>query len=86
LRSAQLHNRQLVALLSGRADGYVALTKNDKQEPSRVEIRLCRMSPAGSSSIAIHRRLGRGQPAVDQTDFNILRLKGGKRFELIDWY
>lgn len=23
---------------------------------------------------------------VDKTDFSILRLKGGKRFELIDWY
>lgn len=23
---------------------------------------------------------------VDQTDFGILRLKGGRRFELIDWY
>ena len=23
---------------------------------------------------------------VDHADFNVLRLKGGKRFELIDWY
>jgi predicted nucleic acid-binding protein len=23
---------------------------------------------------------------VDRTDFNLLRLKGGKRFELIDWF